>query len=172
MKTSIRFYHLYQKWITSAGKSVKPDDLLITASDLIRGPRRLRQSNLRRACSTTYYALFHTLCRCCADTMVSDKSTKRAWVQAYRFLKHGHVKNQCAHKRIADFPDEIQDFADMFVQMQEKRHRADYDPTGIYYKSAVKADIDAAKTAIDAFTKSTRKDKRAFVIFVALDGPK
>lgn len=104
--------------------------------------------------------------------MVSDKSTKRAWVQAYRFLKHGHVKNQCVHKRIADFPNDIQDFADMFVQMQEKRHRADYDPTGIYYKSAVQADIEAARTAIVAFTNSPRKAKRAFVIFVALDGPK
>jgi hypothetical protein len=70
------------------------------------------------------------------------------------------------------FPPDIQDFANMFVQMQEKRHRADYDPSGIYYKSEVKTDIDAAREAIKAFVAVDRRHKKAFALFVSLDGPK
>lgn len=73
---------------------------------------------------------------------------------------------------MVQFPADIQDFANLFVQMQEKRHRADYDPTGIYYKSAVQADIDAAKVAIEAFSNCDKRHKRAFVIYVAVNGPK
>ena len=71
-----------------------------------------------------------------------------------------------------EFPNDIQDFANMFVQMQEKRHRTDYDPAGVYYKSAVKADIDAARVSIASFRSAVRKHKKAFAIYVALDGPR
>ncbi len=60
----------------------------------------------------------------------------------------------------------------MFVQMQEKRHRADYDPTGVFYKSAVKADIAAADVAISAFQAIDLRHRKAFAVFVALDGPR
>jgi hypothetical protein len=70
------------------------------------------------------------------------------------------------------FPAEIQDFANMFVQMQEKRHRADYDPTGRYDKSSVQADIDATKIAIDQFLRCDKRHQRAFIIYVSVDGPR
>lgn len=152
---------------------MKPADLLLTAEDLIAGRKRHRQANLRRACSTTYYALFHTLCQCCADAMVSNKTTKRAWVQAYRCLDHGHAKDQCLKKKfMTQFPPSIQDFANMFVQMQEKRHRADYDPTDFHYKSSVQADIAGVRTAIASFHSTDLKHRRAFAIYVALRGPR
>lgn len=148
-------------------------DLLNVACDLLKSSRRPKQASLRRACSTTYYALFHTLCRSCANTMVSDKSTRRAWVQAYRCLNHGEARQKCITKKhMSQFPAAIQDFANLFVQMQEKRHRADYDPTGVYYKSAVQADIDAARAAMDAFSKCDKRHKQAFVIYVAVVGPR
>jgi hypothetical protein len=70
------------------------------------------------------------------------------------------------------FPSDIQDFANMFVQMQEKRHRADYDPTGFYYKSSVQTDIEAARGAIDAFVKCDKRHQKAFAIYVAVEGPR
>lgn len=157
----------------SADISVKPADLLHTAVDLLKSSKRPRQANLRRACSSTYYALFHTLCQCCADAMVSDKTTRRAWVQAYRCLNHGHAKKQIQRTSVMNqFPNEIQDFANMFVQMQEKRHRADYDPTGTYKKSVVHNDIVAARTAITNFMAADLRHKRAFAIYVAIEGPR
>lgn len=50
---------------------MKPLDFLETARDLATSSaRRPRQTNLRRAVSTTYYALFHCLAKCCADMVV------------------------------------------------------------------------------------------------------
>lgn len=71
---------------------------------------------------------------------------------------------------MSEFPPEIQDFANLFVQMQEKRHQADYDPTAIYYKSAVQADIDATRVAIDIFSKCDKRHQKAFIVYVAIDG--
>lgn len=105
--------------------------------------------------------------------MVADRSTRRAWVQAYRCLNHGEARQKCLKRsHMSQFPPDIQDFANLFVQMQEKRHRADYDPTGVYYKSAVQTDIDAARVAIDAFSRCDKRHKKAFVIYVAVDGPR
>ena len=59
---------------------------------------RPRQSDLRRAVSTAYYALFHCLAICCANMLVGGPGASRseaAWRQAYRALNHG-AKKRCA----------------------------------------------------------------------------
>jgi hypothetical protein len=75
-------------------------------------------------------------------------------------------------KFIKEFPNDIQDFASMFVQMQEKRHRADYDPNGLYYKSAVGNDIKAVRAIIKSFNGVDKRHRRAFVAYVVFDGPR
>ena len=112
---------------------MKPSDLIETARDLTRAKSgKPRQASLRRATSAIYYALFHCLARTCADMIVGGRGadrSKSAWRQAYRALQHGWAKRRCQnHKIVNDFPVAIQDFAGMFVEMQDKRHRADYDP--------------------------------------------
>ena len=62
---------------------------------------------------------------------------------------------------ISHFPKKIQDFANMFVTMQEKRHKADYDPNAKAKKSQVSTDIDLVEAAIEDFesvsaTRSSR----------------
>lgn len=147
---------------------MKPTDFLDTAEDLLRSKAKPRQTNVRRACSSVYYALFHALCDCCASTLVGTK-TKRAWLQAYRFLDHQPAKNKCNDTDIMKrFPVAIQDFANTFVQMQEKRHRADYNPIEVFYKSAVEADIKAARSVISAFRREKKRDRRAFAAHIAL----
>lgn len=69
---------------------------------------------------------------------------------------------------ISKFPKEIQDFANTFVQMQLKRHKADYDPSERIFKSAVLADISTVQAAIDAFGNASLKDRRAFAALVLL----
>jgi hypothetical protein len=56
----------------------------------------------------------------------------------------------------------------MFVQMQEKRHRADYDPAEKAYKSAVINDIAAVEAAIEDFQRAPIKDRRAFAALALL----
>lgn len=70
---------------------------------------------------------------------------------------------------IAKFPAEIQNFANLFVHMQKKRHRADYDPGGIFLKDAVIQDIAEAEYYIGRFNKVPTKDRRAFAVYVLLN---
>ena len=69
---------------------------------------------------------------------------------------------------LSAFPQEIQDFANLFATMQKKRHRADYNPLERFSKSAVIADIHQTEVVIKGFKAVTAKDKRAFAAFVLL----
>ncbi len=153
---------------------MKPSDLIETARDLTRAKSgKPRQASLRRATSTTYYALFHCLARNCADVVVGGRGADRskpAWRQVYRALQHGRAKTQCQNQKMVNkFPVEIQDFAGMFVEMQHKRHRADYDPDEVVYKSAVLKDIDDAEDVLIRFQKVPVKHRRAFAVYVLLE---
>ncbi|WP_421952381.1 hypothetical protein [Pelagibacterium sp.] len=149
---------------------MKPADLLHTARDLVSSSNgKPRQSNLLRATSTAYYALFHALARSCADLLIGGSGavrSKSAWHQAYRALEHGVCKNACKNGKIANFPQEIQDFANLFVTMQEKRHIADYDPNAKVFKSTVLLDIEQVEFVITSFEATPLKDRRAFAAFV------
>ncbi|MBB5518073.1 hypothetical protein [Amphiplicatus metriothermophilus] len=144
-------------------------DLLQTARKLARSRGKPRQSDLRRAISTTYYAAFHCLAQSCADYMVGTNAktrSKHAWRQVYRALEHGFSRSACKDSLINDFPKEIRDFSNTFIEMQEKRHQADYDPYARFEKSEALQDILRVEAAIDAFRQAPLKDKRAFCAFV------
>ena len=152
---------------------MNPLDFLETARELATSStRRPRQTNLRRAVSTTYYALFHCLAKCCADMVVGGAGSDRsrpAWRQTYRALEHRTAKTRCKHQNIRQFPVEIQDLANVFVDMQKKRHSADYDPDAVFSKPEVLQDIDEAETVIRGFPAASAKDRRAFAVYLLLD---
>lgn len=83
-------------------------------------------------------------------------------------MEHGYAKDRCKHPTIAKFPKAIEDFAVQFIQLQEKRHAADYDPDSRFVRSEVQTVIDDAETAITDFSKVPIKDRRAFSAFVIL----
>ncbi len=160
---------------------MNPDHLLEIADNLASGRigtgrGRPRQAELRRAVSATYYALFHVLARNAADLLVGNRSstrTKQAWRQTYRALDHRRVKRKCTERRpkrvLADFPQEIQDFADQFVTMQRVRHLADYDPFERFSRGSVAQLIEATRLTVREFKKVDRDDRRAFAAFVLFD---
>lgn len=77
------------------------------------------------------------------------------------------MKNCCMNQNmVKKFPKSIEDFANMFVALQAKRHAADYDPFASFSKSAVGNDIDNARKAMDGFVASPSKDRRAFAAYV------
>ena len=151
---------------------MKPDDLIATARDLLATGRGApRQSNLRRAVSTTYYALFHCLARCCADSMVGTAGAKRseaAWKQAYRALEHGQAASRCQLPLVRDFPAEIQDFAGEFVRAQFARHEADYEAGGRWQKSNVDQLISGVESALHDFRQVSLKDRKAFAVHLTM----
>ena len=52
------------------------------------------------------------------------------------------------NQKMSKFPQPIQDFANVFVTMQAKRHEADYNPFHKTTKSEVIIDINAVEAAI------------------------
>jgi hypothetical protein len=80
------------------------------------------------------------------------------------------VKDTCTKKKavLAKFPKEIQDFANVFLQMQIKRDDADYNPDRTVFKSSVLTDISMAEASIEVFNKAPIQDRRAFAAFVML----
>jgi uncharacterized protein (UPF0332 family) len=156
---------------SAAPAHVKVRHLVEIARALASGnPGRPKQAYLRRAVSSAYYAMFHALARCCADTLIGSGKSRSdpAWAQVYRSLEHGYAKQQCQSERVTKFPKEIQDFAQTFASVQTMRHDADYDPTVRYDRSAVLVDIGRIEAAISAFDASSVGDRRAFSAFVLL----
>lgn len=151
-----------------------PGNLIATARRTLgnSGSRRPRQSDLKRAMSTAYYAVFHQLCRTSADTLIgsagADRSTP-AWAQAYRAVDHGFAKKQCKNVSVmVRFPSAVQDLANAFVELQLARHAADYDPLHRLTRSEVKTEIDRAERAIKDFGQVPIKDRRAFSAWITL----
>lgn len=120
--------------------------------------------------STAYYALFHCLAKSSADLLVGGENANRsrhAWKQVYRGLQHTTAKNNCKDQNLVRrFPLDIQDFPDLFIVMQEKRHRADYHPHATFSKSEALEDIAQCETAIRRYSDVDVKDRRAFVAYV------
>lgn len=151
-----------------------PDNLISIARHLAGGQvglrrGRPRQTDLCRAVSAAYYALFHTLARCGADLLAGATRTSRsqpAWEQIYRALEHGHAKNQCQNRAVLNrFPLAIQDFAKYFVLMQRHRHQADYAPTTNFSRIEVLALIERAEEISSGFDNAPANDRRAFAIY-------
>ena len=133
----------------------------------------LREANLRRACSTAYYAIFHTLCETCATLLIRRSGGASTPGRMFTPATIGTVKAKCKQAdMIGRFPAGVQDFAGRFLTMQEKRHRADYEPCMPFSLSEVEADIEAASAAIETFCAVPERDRRAFAAFILLGKPR
>ena len=146
-----------------------PDHLVQLAADLAEiNPRRPRRTDLCRAVSTTYYALFHCLARTCADRLAGHGGAvgnRPMWRRAYRAPEHNQARARCENMP-SSFPDDVRQFARTFAMLQSKRHLADYDPDYRVGKSDVTADIRRARTAIDRFLATPANVRRDFAIHV------
>jgi hypothetical protein len=101
-------------------------------------------------------------------TASADRSAP-AWRQAYRSVDHNYAKKQCNKPAVmAKFPKDVEDFGNLFRDLQEDRHKADYDPTSSFYLSDVIEKIDAAEDAILALRRVPIKDRRAFAVWATM----
>ncbi len=154
---------------------VSQRDLLAAARELagIPGGPPPSQASLRRAVSTTYYALFHCMAENCADMLVGTPgsgASRPAWQQAYRALQHGTAKARCDNPGMVQrFPVEIRGFAGQFVNLQGKRELADYDPSETLEQANVINDINLTQAAIAQFQQAPERDRRAFAVYVLLN---
>ena len=134
---------------------------------------RPRIADLRSAVGRTYYAMFHALALSCANALVGASPASRdeeAWVQAYRALDHGMVRNRCNRPGINRFSPAIRAFGKKFVELQAMRHRADYNPESgdVFLRDYIFELIDEAEDLINDFLQTPASERRAFAIYILL----
>ena len=146
------------------------DDLLNIARRLATGSPT--QTDLRRAISSIYYAVFHAICQSNADTLVGDNPQFRdqsAWRQAYRALEHGYGKRRCQYARSdGRFSPAVCELADRFALLQGRRHRADYDPDESFTQEEVLTAATQVESAITDFRAVPNREHRAFAVYVLM----
>ncbi len=129
------------------------------------------QDSLRRAVSTAYYAMFHALASSNADCLVGtphDPLTEHVWFRIYRGLNHSAAKRNLLQNRSL-FSLQVQQFADVFAQLQDQRHRSDYDPNTTFTLIQTLDWINLAEAAIESFMQ-TSADERKMVAIQSLIG--
>lgn len=121
-----------------------------------------RQESLRRAISTTYYAVFHAVVSRAVDQMVgSERRDSPRYTTLYRAFEHRRMRQACEEiikpnlaPRIARAlgsmkPDpRLVAIAATFLTLQDRRHWADYAPIGETSFLEVVDLLDQAQVAI------------------------
>lgn len=129
------------------------DDLIDLADHLARLERgRPRQTSLRRAVSTAYYAVFHALAFLCVDALVGWKKPWEACTPVYRALDHSAPKRLLVRDREGMIiGQEALAILRAFTTLQEARQGADYDPEPFSpRRHEVLELIDVARQAVQA----------------------
>ena len=156
---------------------MNPQELLRIARQLANGaftsqPGSPSDDELRRAVSTAYYAMFHSLAASCADTLIGANPNSRQqtlWEQTYRTLEHGRARARCLGRMIGIFPQDIQSFAAQFADMQSQRQDADYKPSAQFSQSEALRLINESEIRITAFENTAADDRRVFAVYVLFD---
>uniref|UniRef100_Q07UH7 HEPN domain-containing protein n=1 Tax=Rhodopseudomonas palustris (strain BisA53) TaxID=316055 RepID=Q07UH7_RHOP5 len=157
-----------------------PDHYLSQAEHLITlAPGR--QADLRRAISTAYYAVFHAVMRAAADTYIGHGNRKTAdYAMAYRHVEHAGLKSACETVKKQPFADQgqpgqfnpdLRAFAGAVVELQARRHAADYDPMLYLYVLDARTAVATARDAVNRF-RNLPSDQRLKFLFLLMVKPR
>lgn len=158
---------------------LNPEHLFDQAERLIAPPAAgpPRQVDLRRAISSAYYAVFHYILTAAANQYVGvTKAGSKHYTLVYRSIDHRGLKNLCGEAKnqqlspkyrnyapSSGFGSNIQAFAAALIELQEKRHTADYDPSARMKTSDAALAIATARAAIRRFEGATEARRKAFL---------
>ncbi|MCP4593516.1 MAG: hypothetical protein GY842_22490 [bacterium] len=155
-------------------------DLLEQARHLLRKePRRPKQASLRRAVSAAYYAFFHLLVHESSKKLISGATHARLRALTARAFEHGTMKQ--ASRAFASgglppglqpilphgVPAEIRKLADVFVNLQNARHGADYDVNLKLTRHETRMLVDRVEEAFQLW-QTVREDPAIRVYLTAL----
>jgi hypothetical protein len=158
---------------------LNPDHLLDQADRLTAtlGVGPPRQADLRRAISSSYYALFHSVLIEAADEFIgrTKRDTSR-YALVYRSVTHRSLRALCEDVAKSKMPNkydiyvprggfdaDLRSLATAVVDLQEKRHLADYDPMYRVRTSDAVLAVATGRAALSRFRRATRAQRRAFV---------
>lgn len=158
---------------------LNPDHLFEQADKLIGSPTAgpPRQVDLRRAISAAYYGVFHHVLTAAADQFVGvSKRQTRLYPLVYRSVDHRSLRDLCTEAKKtqvpvryqryvppAGFGENIQAFASAVLELYEKRHTADYDPSSRVKTSDATFAIATARSAVGRFQRASPSRRQAFL---------
>jgi uncharacterized protein (UPF0332 family) len=151
-----------------------PDHLFDQAEKLISG--RPRQADLRRAVSASYYAVFHAALTEAADKLVGATARKsERYGLVYRSVDHAALRRLCEelqkpvltdrYRRFepeGGFAPAIKSFATTILELQRKRHSADYDPLMWFSRTEARAAINSGRAALTRFRATGDAQRQIF----------
>jgi hypothetical protein len=112
--------------------------------------------------------MFHCLCRSNANSLAGqyNPDDPDPWNRVYRALDHREALKKCKRAKNEGFSNPVKAFAEQFVEMQKKRHAADYDPHVLMSIGAVVVDVYVVGFVIDQFSRIPDAHLRDFAIYM------
>ncbi len=143
---------------------IDPQELIDACYKLVPQTATAQPSDadLRRAISTAYYALFHTLAASNADLIAGQPQSdipSYAWDRVYRCLDHGRTQNNL-RGILNRLSQNGQNFARIFIDLKDQRDEADYNPNAPIIQSHTLNAISRAETAIRDFAQLSEEERR------------
>jgi hypothetical protein len=156
-----------------------PDHFFDQGDRLTISPRPgpTRQVDLRRAVSSAYYGVFHFTCAALGDYFVGAthrSSPRHALV--YRSIDHRALRELCQGIVRATPPPKLARylpsgglgrdmvaFCGIVPELQDRRHRADYDPTAAFTRTDGHAAVTAGRSAVRRFRAAPVAERAMFL---------
>ena len=148
-----------------------PEHLLEQADRLVKDQR---STDLRRALSNAYYAVFHFVLTAAADMVVgAEQRTSDSYNLVYQSVEHARLRDFCEEvnktkpQKVAFTPlggfGSIAEFAGITLNLYELGIRADYDPSIAFSVSGAIIAVSSARQAISLFEEASAERRQAFL---------
>jgi uncharacterized protein (UPF0332 family) len=154
-------------------------DLLKQAKQLAAlDPKKPKQASLRRAVSASYYSLFHLLIADGAHALVGTSRLKPVLARAFQHTKLKDAaglitKVHTGHKLapLFDFPvaADLVEVCAAFIELQERRHVADYDTAERFTRVETLALVSKAEEAHRKWSQQRASHNARVFILLGLE---
>ena len=163
---------------------LEPSELLDTAR-LLLVDGASNAASLRRAVSTAYYAVFHTVLRSAADELVGASARESgAYSTLYRAFAHRRVADICGELLKPNLRSDVRrslgresvseaakSFAWAFIELQNRRHDADYDPIDRQTAANTEENVLLAELAVACWADISPRE-RLDILALMLTNPR
>ena len=135
---------------------------LLESADSLLAERPGSSAFRRRAVSTAYYAVFHTLAKLCTEMMLPGAARDSVeYNRIYRALDHGPVKNVFSQPPL-NHHARLSAIGRVVVVLQSERSIADYHPPDpkLFPPQQVRELVEQARQIIDRIETLSLDDRR------------
>ena len=146
--------------------SVAMVETMLQAADTLVERLPASSAFRRRAVSTAYYAVFHTLAKLIAGSLLPDASQdSEEYLRVYRALDHGPLKNAFNQSPLRDEP-RLRTIGHVVTRLQSERIKADYLPPNPapFSKSEAMDLIAQAQQVVADLANLSEADRRTLAV--------